>query len=257
MANVKLLRQRVTDYQRNYTKNRKNYETAHTKYSTDTEAFNAMVQRFYDASAGMNRKSDLDLVGATYYDRDAGHNVSAGGTSNPLGTGTFTGFTPVEGASHNAYASWVPGSSHSVDRTDGEGNPYTETVIDTWNAVHNGQVIGSIPGGQTSGLYGHSAEQPYNIPHYAPREALGAFWDSYDKVWRNAPSGGVAPTQKKTQDINLTQKEVGILQGKVTPTTPLTIADEANGPSSAFANPEDPYNLKDAGILTRVIAGKL
>lgn len=248
MANVKLLRQRVTDYQRNYTKNRKNYETAHTKYGTDTEAFNAMIDRFYSASAGMNSKSDLDLVGATYYDRDSGSNVAAGGTTNPYGAGTYSNFEAIEGLPHNAFARYVPTKSEQiqVDQqwVDDHHEPIYENRITGYGAEYGGKIIGDVG-------------MPAMPNYYAPTDAVGAFWDSYDKVWRNAPSGGVAPTQKKTQDINLTQKEVGILQGKVTPTTPKTVADEAAGPNSAFASPEDPYNLKDAGILTRVIAGKL
>lgn len=257
MANVKLLRQQVTDYQRKYGLNRRNYEKSYEKYAADTEAFNTLIQNQYNASAAMNKKSDLDLVGATYYDRELGTNVAAGGTTNPLGTKVFEGFTPVEGAGHNAYASFVPGTSHTVEWTDGEGNRYTESVIDTWNAVHNGQVIGSIPASGASGVKFGMSQEPFNVPYYAPANSIGAYWDDYDKVWRNAASGGAAPTQRQTKAPNLTQKEVGILQGEVSPHSYADIAKQDTSPTSAFADPEDPYNLKDSGVLTRAIAGKI
>ena len=259
MANVKLLRQQVTDYQRKYGLNRRNYEKSYESYAADTEAFNRLIKQQYDASAGMNSKSDLDLVGATYYDREAGTNVAAGGTANPLPTTVFEGFTPVEGAGHNAYASFTPGETHTVELTDGEGNPYTDTVIDTWNAVHNGQVIGSIPGsGSSGGWFRRSIEQqPFQVPYYAPANSIGAYWDNYDKVWRNAASGGAAPVQRDTKAPNLTEKEIGILQGEVSPYSYADMAKQDTSPTSAFADPEDPYNLKDAGVLTRAIAGKI
>lgn len=258
MANVKLLRQQITDYQRKYGLNRRNYEKGYDKYAADTEAFNKLIQQQYDASASMNKKSDLDLVGATYYDREAGTNVAAGGTTKPLGTTVFEGFTPVEGAGHNAFASFVPGQTRTVETVDAEGNPYTDTVIDTWNAVHNGQVIGSIPAsGASSGGFMRHEQQPFNVPYYAPADSIGAYWDDYDKVWRNAASGGAAPTQRQTKAPNLTEKEIGILQGEVSPYSYADMAKQDTAPTSAFADPEDPYNLKDAGVLTRAIAGKI
>lgn len=257
MANVKLLRQQVTDYQRKYGLNRRNYEKSYEKYAADTEAFNTLIQQQYNASAGMNKKSDLDLVGATYYDREAGTNVAAGGTANPLPTTVFEGFTPVEGAGHNAYASFVPGETRTVEMVDAEGTPYTSTEIATWNAVYNGQVIGSIPGsGASSGGF-RSTTQPFRVPYYAPANSIGAYWDDYDKVWRNAASGGVAPTQRQTKAPNLTLKETGILQGEVSPYSYADMAKDDTSPTSVFADPEDPYNLKDAGVLTRAIAGKI
>lgn len=259
MANVKLLRQQVTDYQRKYGLNRRNYEKSYEKYAADTEAFNTLIQNQYNASASMNKKSDLDRVGATYYDREAGTNVAAGGTTNPLPTTVFEGFTPVEGIGHNAFASFVPGQTHTVEGVDGEGNPYTNTVIDTWNAVHNGQVVGSIPASvaTSGGRFMRLGQQPFNVPYYAPANSIGAYWDDYDKVWRNAASGGAAPTQRQTKAPNLTEKEIGILQGEVSPYSYADMAKQDTAPTSAFADPEDPYNLNDAGVLTRAIAGKI
>ena len=247
MANVKLLRQQVTDYQRQRDVNRRKYEKSYEQYSADTNAFNALIQQQYDASAGMNSKSDLDMVGATYYDRAAGTNVAAGGTTNPLPTSVFDGLTQVEGAGHNAYANFVPGETHKV-KYEGlaDGNPYIETVVDTWNAVHNGQVIGSIPAASLA-----------TPGYYAPDNSIGAYWDSYDKVWRNAASGGAEPTQQAVKAPNLTRKEVGILEGKVNPMSYADMSKEDASANSAFADPEDPYNLKDAGVLTRAIAGKI
>ena len=260
MANVKLLRQQVTDYQRKYGLNRRNYEKSYESYAADTEAFNSLIKKQYNASAGMNSKSDLDLVGATYYDRETGTNVAAGGTANPLPTTVFEGFTPVEGIGHNAYASFTPGETREVSGTDSEGNPSTYTEVVSWNAVHNGQVIGSIPAATTGGrgyMPGAYQSQPFQVPYYAPEGSIGAYWDNYDKVWRNAASGGAAPTQRNTKAPNLTEKEIGILQGEVSPYSYADMAKQDTAPTSAFADPEDPYNLKDAGVLTRAIAGKI
>ena len=226
MANVKLLRQQVTDYQRQREVNRRKYEGQHATYSADTEAFNALVKKGYDSSAQIarnNDESDLDNVGFDYYDRDTKTNVSAGGTRNPAPARTFGLDAPAN-----------PDTAHNTSMGyTGEYGPFFASdpakIADT-----------------KSRLLAAGVSYGDNI-----------VWDAYDKVWRNAPSGGVAPVERSTKAPNLTRKEIGILEGKVNPMSYADMSKEDVGANSAFADPEDPYNLKDAGVLTRAIAGKI
>ena len=230
MVNVKLLRQQVTDYQRQREVNRRRYEGQYATYSADTEAFNALVQKGYDTSAQIarnNDESDLDNVGFDYYDRDTRANVSAGGTRNPAGARTFGLDAPAN-----------PDTPHNTGLWEtGEYLPFYRWQVDPARFADGNARLAA------AGVNTWGGDNPV--------------WDAYDKVWRNAPSGGVAPVERSTKAPNLTLKEVGILEGKVNPMSYADMSKEDVGANSAFADPEDPYNLKDAGVLTRAIAGKI
>ena len=227
MASRKLLRQYVTDYQRDIERSVAEAKAGYTRYTTDTNAFNDLVQKGYDSSAKIaasNGESDLDNVGFDYYDRDTKQNISAGGTRNPAPTRTFGLDAPVNPDTAHNTGMWQTGEYRSPLMIFG-ADP---TLVAASKARLDA-------GGVTF------ADNPV--------------WDAYDKVWRNAPSAGVAPVQRKVQDPNLTNKEIGILQGKAPSYAEQAMNTQSRG--SAFNDPQDPSNLKEAGVLTRAIAGKL
>ena len=247
MANVKLLRQRVTDYQRNFDLSRQRYLKSYDKYAADSEAFQAHYSQYpaYDGSS-----ADANTA---YYDRETDSvkdvygrefkTVSIGRVRN-ASTGmkgsTFDYSTP--GAAHMDAAQiiqvdgkWVSTSSPEAQATIAAAQAQYDLDAAAYNNMASGQ-----DGGYT----------PY--PEFKP--GVDAYWDAYSNTWRNFRAAPGVPEQRRTLPPNLTQKEVGILQGEV------NYADQAKqdtSPTSAFADPEDPYNLKDAGVLARSIAGKI
>jgi len=257
MANVRLLRQRVQDYQRNYNRATDQYGEAYKGYATDADAFNARVKAGYDAIAAANKKSDLDLVGYSYFDREAGVNRMAGDTMAPVAAQKLGYAAPSTQLAHNTRADRF--TEYSAD-TPGDGdNPGTPgqllrsgvRVVDANGKVVYEQVD-KTPIEDRVGMIGVTRSRD----EMNKAIGVGAYWDAYDNVWRNSASGGVAPKQQAVPAPNLTQKEVGILMGK-----PAAYAEQLKnaGPTagSAFADPEDPNNLKDAGVLARAIAGKI
>ena len=231
MANVRLLRQQVTDYQRKYALDRRKYEKNYNKYAADSEAFNAEMTRMSaETAAQVGPEYQYSMP---YYDSEKGYVVDAVTGAAVTGIGgqdvsaAIAATQPSDPTIHNQRA-WAVG-----DKT-----------YDSFMAARDA-------GGQ-------SIFNPFSTAEPDQSKAITAVvWDAYGNAWRRYLSSPDVPTQHQTKAPNLTQKEVGILQGEVSPYSYAEMAKEDTSPTSAFADPEDPYNLKDAGVLTRAIAGKI
>lgn len=195
MANMKLLRQQVKDYQEGVAKDQAQYDNAYATYKSRSEAFLAAYPN--------SPETQVASPETVFYDTEAGVVKDIYGRD-------------LKG-----------GVSNRVDISEYEDIPEAKTFDIQPPADQNN--------------------------HMQVDPTTGAFWDAYGKQWRNFRANPPVPVQRERREPRLTQRDIGMLQGKV---SPLQMVDEAPSPNSAFADPEDPYNLKDAGILTRAIAGK-
>ena len=254
MANVRLLRQQVTDYKRNFDLSRQRYLDEHEKYAADSDVFNAHYSQFpaYEGSAAIpstlyyDRETDSikDIYG-----RDASRIIGGGigaFTSGILGRDlapankTYNYATP--GTAHMDAAQVIQSGDKWVSIDSPEGQAAVAVAKDAYD------VGAQNYSGGTQDTY-----SPY--PEFSPGST--AYWDKYSNTWRNYRAAPAVPEQRRVRAPNLTQKEVGILEGKISEDSYADLAKEDISPTSAFADPEDPYNLKDAGVLTRAIAGKI
>ena len=231
MANVRLLRQQVTDYQRNFDLSRKRYLGEYEKYATDSKAFNAHYDQFTASAGSAAEPSTL------YYDRETD-------------------------SINDVYGRDTSGIAHA-NKTYNYGTPGT-AHMDAAELVKSGDsyVTAASPEGQA--IISAAATKFNSGPSYTADEApefkppiVTAYWDKYSNAWRNYRAAPGVPEQRRVRPPNLTQKEIGILEGKISEDSYADLAKEDTSPTSAFADPEDPYNLKDAGVLTRAIAGKI
>ena len=245
MANVRLLRQQVTDYKRNFDLSRQRYLDEHEKYSADSEAFNAYYAQFPAYEGQAANPSTL------YYDRetDSIQDVYGRDASRIIGgaIGAYTsGILRKNLAPANrTFAYDTPGTAH-MDAAElvKVGDKYVLSTSPEGQAVINAAAIEFNSGPSYTADEAPEFKPPVNT----------AYWDRYSNTWRNYRAAPGVPEQRYVRPPNLTQKEIGILEGKV---NYADLAKEDTSPISAFADPEDPYNLKDAGVLTRAIAGKI
>lgn len=221
MANVRLLRQLVSDYNNRIDKANTDYEKRWGIYEQAVNAYNAKIE---------DAKSGTPYVGQT-----------------SKGWGIFGG---VDSRGNIAYKSSakVYNSASELPKTDKigvrmlvrEGDRYQEYKPQVTLPRYN-----SAGGFKPSGQYYSALPTASDVP--------------------SEPAGPdeIAP-------INLTEKDKGLLQNPTLGPSEMNMAaargvvgksnlsgDELSAPISAFADPEDPNNLKERGVLARVLGGQL
>ena len=231
MANVRLLRQSIEDYQKKYNATNKNYKGAYDKYVADfnavkaeTEAYNAAVSAA--ASGG-------DQVWLPY---KGGYNLFGGidGTLHPVYTG-------VDGGMVLNPVSTLPDKNAAGSNTVMVRNGDSIVVYSRLDASQDWHPI-SAPGSESFKLLSDPPAAPV-----APAE----------------PEKIEAPrlTTSNSQELqNPSENQAGLqLQAAKGILGKSNLAGDRPEAmrNSVFADPEDPQGLKDRGVLARVLGGQL
>lgn len=238
MANVRLLRQlakrydeRVNAVNEQYRDDRGIYEKAVEGYNADLAAAKAGTGYLmkmakggkYAIFGGTDKMGNLAYKGteASLYDKpldNAGVYRETSGDENP------------------DYI--VRGEEHWVRNADGTATLYRPGKIGTVSGWGARPIYGYLPSSTTVKIF----------PESAP----------------------TAPTIGDPGRAPFTEKEKGLLQNPTLGPSEMNMAaahgvvaesslagDVPSAPSSPFANPEDPSNLKERGVLARVLGGQL
>lgn len=210
MANVRLLRQGIEDYQKrveasNAAIDASNaaYEAAYAGYAGQTDAYNASVNAFNAAAQGGGVYSD----GGKYFDVSTGAEVQ-GGLTTLNGKQMFE--LPPAGI--------MMGSDNDAASTGGgELRTY----------------IGAKPGAAPTAPAEPAAPEPVKVPNLTTSNMAELSNPGLDQA-------GIAMARAQGFEGKSALK-----------------GDEMTGAGSAFADPEDPNNLAERGILARVMGGQL
>ena len=217
MANVRLLRQQVQDYQRKLEGINRGYQADYRIYRGDVEVYNQALEKVKQGGNSTwlpNADGTYSLVrnagGQPVYQGGSDMNVPMVDSLPPKGSGPNRVVVNVNGRTTN----YVRGSAK---------DPWVENV----------------------NLRGHPSPYIARKPE-APDE----------------PDATPSP--------NLTEKEKGLLRNPTAGPSEMVMAnakgvavasslagDQPAAPNSAFANPDDPNNLKERGVLARVLGGQL
>lgn len=223
MANVRLLRQLVQDYQNRVEKVNETYQGERSIYEKAVEGYNAQI--------------DAVKSGATSY-------VGAA-SGTPTGWGLFGG---TDKSGNLAYQS-------AVRIVDSPNKMPTRYQPDEKVLVKSGDRL-----------------QEYSAKVVDPRY-LTYKWSATGNYYDYLPDPSKLPVAPEMGDpgrLNLTEKEKGLLQNPTLGPSEMNMAaargvaaqsslagDTPSTANSAFANPEDPNNLKEKGVLARVLGGQL
>lgn len=207
MANVRLLRQGIEDYQedvmlrnRQIKKANTAYQASYDQYANDTNAYNAYVNSFNAKAAG----------GGVYSEGGAYFSVATG---DPAVAGSL--ITQQDGTQV-----WeIP---NSVAEPDANGSYSTYLPY-----------IGEKPGAAPAAPAEPVAPEAPKVPSLTNANL------------RELGNPGLSPG------------ELEMSRAKGIDARSQLAGDEMKGANSAFADPDDPNNLKERGILARVMGGQL
>lgn len=233
MANVRLLRQLVNDYNDRINRANEDYAKEWGIYEKAVDAYNAQIK---DAQSGTKYVGQTSEGWGLFGGVDAAGNLAYQKSLNILNevpSGGYVSYTE-QGAEYPTKLEYVKSGDKVVE--------YAPTL--------GGQVENSGGVLVDSGRYEF---QPTGV--------------TYSYLPTKTP---VEPTTPEVKPLNLTEKEKGLLSNPTLGPSELNMAqawgnvgkstlagDEAPAARSAFADPEDPNNLKDRGILARVLGGQL
>ncbi len=235
MARVRLLRQQLEDYNKQAVASGKEYDQRYADYQTQfnaygeaTNQYNAGVEAFNAAGARAGDIFQNEQGTLSQYDNN-GNPLPFMDNQAPMGDESG-GSTTFSKPYKNDQGLWV------YDTTYTASNGRTE----------DGQVVP----GQT-----YTQTNPIAVKAYHPGVAPTAPAEP-------APPTDVRPPNFTQSDLaelrNPSQDAAGLqmmmnkgLIGK------SELADNERSKGSAFADPNDPNNLKDSGILARVLGGQL
>lgn len=208
MANVRLLRQSIDDYQKriaaaNAQINAGNdaYQAAYGGYAQQTDAYNAQVNAFNQAAQGGGVYSE----GGKYFSATTGDPVDAGS----LVTG------------EDGTQTWVIPNSPIMGS---DNDPVGDTVL---------PYIGEKPGA-------------------APVAPADPTAPAYIK-----PPNLTASNMRELSNPGMDQAQLAMARARGFEGKSSLAGDEMTAPNSAFADPDDPNNLAERGILARVMGGQL
>ena len=233
MANVTLLRQSLEDYNKKfdaantaYLAGYGAYQTQFDAYKTATDNYNAQVEAFNAAGATAGSIFQNEQGTLSQYDIDG--NVQA--------------FKPSTGGQYDMNTGgYVDGSGNNVTA----GDAY-KAADGTW--VYDVTTT-TAPGTSTVSTV------PISVSAYHPGTAPVAPTAPSDPELIRKPNLTVSDL-KELQNPGLDQAGMQMamnngLLGK------SELAGMEQSKNSAFADPEDPNNLKDVGVLARVMGGQL
>lgn len=222
MANARLLRQSIEDYQK--------------KYDTTAKDFNARYKEYTDAVDGYNAEMDklAQTPGAAAY------------VSNP--DGTYSKVISKSGKLIFAPTEQKIKGVKEVPVSNPRSGPSTVLVTE---GPDKGAYAWTVQGGNVGWFpVGVSAGAPppmiYNQP-VAPKEP--------DSI--RAPNITVSGS-RELQNPGLDQSQLNLVGAKGIIGKSNLVADQQPAMrGSAFADPSDPNGLKERGVLTRVLGGVL
>lgn len=237
MARAKLLRQYVEDYQRKVAGVNEQTEAANTTYqgayqgyADRATAYNAWVDQ---VKAGADRGYFKMEDGTWRYMTGRDGNLQAIAPGGKVGPPTFN-------ATYN--------SAEELKAARATG----------YNLVRNAD--GTVTPYQTISGRGGLSYSPMNT-NYAATGRVGEFTEQ-------APAAPVAPepvrepsftraNMKEMANPGLSQAQLAMSRAQGFEGKSELKGDEMTAPTSAFASEDDPNNLKEKGILARVMGGQL
>ena len=221
MSNVRLLRQQVDAYQRALEGLNREYKSDYNTYKDGINAYNAQVD------AG-NQRGAITWVKSA----DGGYRAYTG-----------QGNTMLERSAGSASVALLDSLPNTGKASYGVMNARTALVRNSSGGVDMYSTRGEDYGGwkkvqSNSGLIGDAPVAPKepeapNAPRFTEKE----------KGLLMNPTAGPA--------------EMVAANARGEAVTSSLAGDEEAGKNSAFANPDDPNNLKDRGVLARVLGGQL
>lgn len=247
MANVRLLRQLVQDYQNRFNAVNEGYQDKRSIYEKAVAGYNSAVER---TRAGEEHLWKVEGQ-STNYAIFSGVNEDTGGLM-------FKSKANVVDA---------PPQDVSGAIVDSEGNPATTPLNNVWVRGDNGiATLYTIAQTGTEkktvpGYEGDTREIEVPVFQYVPSQRTVALAPDEPPV---APDRGKYPrdpfTEKEKGILSnppATQSEMNLANAKGAYPQSALAGDQPASPTSAFANPEDPNNLKEKGVLARVLGGQL
>lgn len=259
MPNVKRIRQDQEAAQKRY-----------ATYADQIAAYNANVDQVNAANQSAN-----DLYNSQAAEYDAFVNAMQGGQTTGLVQYEPGKWATVSGNqfTETNKRGVVQNSGAIYDSLEAAGDPAANGGT-VWVKNPDG-TASSYRGGHTG--WGAPVEggpldewgQPAQTPQYGWVATSGPVRVAQFNTPTPAPQEVTTPTPEEPKGWNPSLRELGELQAPTTDAAGAQMAtargegaktglvNEAAGRDSAFADPEDPNNLADRGILARVLGGQL
>lgn len=266
MARAKLLRQYLDDYNRKVTgANRDieaanaNYEAAFKNYQEGVDTFNAVAQRLQTNNVANLFPGDaIYQNGMLHYSLNNGSGLTQGSPA-----GTEISRAEAEQMMANGNDPGLGFFSGIWSRPTADGYPLydyaTGTELQPGTDAYNTELAKiQAEWDKEKRLADAGAVRYFNTAPGWVQKAYAA---------PSVPNAPVAPEPPKAP--SLTQSDIRELENPGQDAAGIQmaanrgmiakseLADNEKSKNSAFADPEDPNNLKDAGILARVIGGQL
>ena len=180
---------------------------------------------------------------------------------NPMDATQMYG-SVAEGAEASGNVSWNWGWSPPVfwvKNADGTATKYAGSTVEMANPNYN----------PNDWWFGGGADQPQTITQTQWQPTTGAFRVAEFDTPAPTPQSVSLPTPEEPKGWNPSLREIDELRAPTVDAAGAQMAtargegakiglvNEAAGRDSAFADPEDPTNLADKGILARVLGGQL
>lgn len=235
MPNARLLRQYLTDYNREVQGANKDYKEQYATYKTAIEGYNAQIAKFNSDAQGMTPGDIYQNEQGTLTQFDKKGNPAAyslpqlgWGYPDESGTTTSVGapYKAADGLWYYDITTTTPGQGTNL--ITGEPNPATTTVSKQYIPVK------AFHPGTYSGPQAPKQEEPK-----APTFTVNQLEEMAHPTQNQA---GVAKAQALGYSGN-----------------PSLVAERDPSRNSAFANlkDDDPNQLKAKGVLARAIAGEI
>ena len=251
LANVRLLRQSIEDYQKKYDTTAKDFNARYNEYTGAVDDYNAEMDKLAQTPGATAYVSNPDGTyskvisksGKLFFARTE-QNIKGVKEVPTLNPGSRPSTVLVtEGPDKGAYAWTVQDGKLGWYRVQGNNTPWFQVQGDNAASSVQGNNVDRFPVGATEG-----GPPPliYNQP-VAPKEP--------DSI---RPPNITVSGSRELQNPGMDQSQLNLVGAKGILGKSNLVADQQPAMrGSAFADPNDPKGLKERGVLTRVLAGQL
>ena len=282
MANARLLRQYLADYNRKVQGANKDYKEQYAAYKGSVEDYNAFVQRVkVGQDTGLAQYENGTWAQLGSHEGDYAWSNRNPKTGKPYDATSLLGSRAELDAQSpgqmgaNFGSEYEPqwyGNSYWVRNGDGTATKYTG--VGSTTRINPGEegYVAPVPDYTGNGSGGFWQLPDGSITYQDPNVRQQASWVAGDTLRMMEYSGPGAPTQEEPKAPTFTVNQLEEMANPSSNAATLNraqafgfsgksalVAERDPSKNSAFANlgGDDPNNLKEKGVLARAIAGEI